>query len=470
MRGLSLALAKGNVQKNVRSYSVYFATLAFCACLLYTYASCTDTIAAIGDGTAAAQGLSTMRDAAQLIAPLGFFSVLVFCFLASYAARFIARRRKKELALLELFGMRKHQVARVLRLECGIVGLAAAGAGIAAGIALSPLTSVLAAWSFHLAWRPALVISLPGVALCLGGFLMVALISAIASVRELRRSSIHELLSAEHVSDAAVKPERGKLVRELAIGLACVALGYGICLSLVGFILFMVPMIALVVCGSCLVVHAAAGLLGDLFRRSRGAWKGVRLFVVRELEAHVSASSKMLAVSSALLAVGTCAIAMAAGIRGQMTEEILADAEATALLGSFIYIILFFGLTFLISALAVLALHQMAEGLDEKQSFAKLEELGATEGQLKGALRAETGAFFLTSFAMAVVHVSVGFIVAEALLVNLFALPGGSVSYPAVLAGVSVSFLAYLAISLHAVTQNVLGERDEIHSPRLAAA
>ena len=36
---LERRLAVGNVRRSLKDYSVYFATLAFCACLLYTYAS-----------------------------------------------------------------------------------------------------------------------------------------------------------------------------------------------------------------------------------------------------------------------------------------------------------------------------------------------------------------------------------------------------------------------------------------------
>ena len=56
---LERRLAASSVRRSLRDYSVYFATLAFCACLLYTYASCSDTITALGSEAAVASGSDT---------------------------------------------------------------------------------------------------------------------------------------------------------------------------------------------------------------------------------------------------------------------------------------------------------------------------------------------------------------------------------------------------------------------------
>lgn len=156
---LEIKLALGGVRRNLNDYSVYFATFAFCSCLLYTYASCRDYLLALGTGSVS---LEVFTQAADVVAPLGVFSVVVFCFLARYANRFLVRRRKAELAMMELVGMGRGSVASVLLMECALVAAGALVVGISLGVALSPAFAALASWAFGLAWRPVVVASAEG--------------------------------------------------------------------------------------------------------------------------------------------------------------------------------------------------------------------------------------------------------------------------------------------------------------------
>ncbi len=447
--GLFWKMACGNVRKNLKDYSVYFATLAFCACLLYAYASCADTIRAIGSEVIEGTALSVLEQASSIITSLGFFSAVVFCFLAAYANRFIVQRRKQELGMLQLMGMGTGRAWMLLCLECSLTGLAAAASGIAVGVALSPAWGLLAAWAFRIPWHPAWTLSLQGMGLAAAGFLAVAVASCIAAGRELARTQLIELMQARHISDAARPRTKRQVRRELIGGLAFLGLGYGICLSVYGFLLFMIPMIALVCSGSWLVVHALSTMVGDALRRHPRLWfRGLTSFVVRQLEVHVEESVSAVTTASALLAVGICALGMAVGIRNAPIPQGAGDAELLAVRGSFVYIILFFGLTFLIAAFAVLALQQLAEAEDERTSCASLMRLGASDRQLKGALAAEACAYFLVPAALAALHDVVGFVVAKALLAGLFSLPSQTVSFPLVLASVFVAYLAYLGVVL----------------------
>lgn len=65
---LEIKLALGSVRRNLNDYSVYFATFAFCSCLLYTYASCRDYLLALGTGSVS---LEVFTQAADVVAPSG---------------------------------------------------------------------------------------------------------------------------------------------------------------------------------------------------------------------------------------------------------------------------------------------------------------------------------------------------------------------------------------------------------------
>jgi len=459
---LERRLAVGNVRRSLKDYSVYFATLAFCACLLYTYASCADTISALSSGTATAAGLEIMARAASYIAPLGFFSVVVFCLLARYANRFLIRRRKHELATLMLVGLTRGAVARVLLRECGMVALAALVAGVGVGMLLSPAFGALAAWAFDIPWRMVFVVSPAGISLAAVGFALILIVSSFGAVRELGRTNLVDLMHADRESEATVVRSRGAVIRDFVIGLICLGLGYAICLSIYLFVTLMVPMIALVCVGSYLVLRSLAAVIGNVLRSKRGVYlRGLTCFVSRQLEAHVSASCSALTCVAALLAVGVCALGMAIGIRNSALSQLAVMpaeyySEASASFGACVYIVLFFGITFMVAAVAVLALQQLSEATDNREGYAELMRLGAGDKQLSRTLFAQVATYFLVPGVVMIVHDIVGFTIAGALLTQLFQLPEECVSFPAVLVAVLVAFAAYLALTYAACRQTAL--------------
>ena len=115
---LYLKLAVGNVRRSARDYSVYFATLGFAACLLYSFVASTDYLVALGLST---EQMGVLGSAGDILQAFSVFTVLVFLFLVRYANRFLLRRRKREFALYELCGMGRGAVSVVLVAETALV-------------------------------------------------------------------------------------------------------------------------------------------------------------------------------------------------------------------------------------------------------------------------------------------------------------------------------------------------------------
>lgn len=108
---LYLKLALGNVRRSARDYSVYFITLGFAACLLYSFVGSMDHLRAMG---LSPDQMGVLGSAGDVLEAFSIFTVLVFLFLVRYANRFLLRRRKREFALYELCGMGRGAVAAVL--------------------------------------------------------------------------------------------------------------------------------------------------------------------------------------------------------------------------------------------------------------------------------------------------------------------------------------------------------------------
>ena len=134
----------GNVRKSLRDFAVYFATVALGVAVFYAF------------NTIADQADFLSGDVSGIVASIGgimhgltVFLALVLGFLMVYANNFLVRRRKRELGLYQMLGMRRSQVSAVLALETLISGVGAFVCGLVLGILLSQLLVFVTAALFH---------------------------------------------------------------------------------------------------------------------------------------------------------------------------------------------------------------------------------------------------------------------------------------------------------------------------------
>ncbi|WP_066829640.1 FtsX-like permease family protein [Collinsella ihumii] len=151
-----IKLALGNVRRSARDFSVYFMTLAFAVCLLYSFLASTDYLLALD--LTAEQRLYYAKSGEVLVA-FAVFVAVIFAFLIGYANVFLVRRRKREFGLYELLGMGHARVSCVLALESASVGIVSLIAGMALGVALSPLFGLVTAFVFGVPWTPVVTVS-----------------------------------------------------------------------------------------------------------------------------------------------------------------------------------------------------------------------------------------------------------------------------------------------------------------------
>ena len=131
---LYLKLALGNVRRSARDYSVYFATLGFAACLLYSFVASTDYLVALGLST---EQMGVLGSAGDILQAFSVFTVLVFLFLVRYANRFLLRRQLALYVAAPFAGALVHDVfglflVAFLAFALGAEGLFAIVAGVLA--------------------------------------------------------------------------------------------------------------------------------------------------------------------------------------------------------------------------------------------------------------------------------------------------------------------------------------------------
>ena len=109
-------LAFGNMRKLLHDYAVYFLTLVLGVAVFYAF----NTISVQGDFLRGDVG-EMLGAAGQVLDGVTVFLAVVLGFLMVYANNFLMRRRKKELGLYQVLGMRTGQVTVVLALETLLV-------------------------------------------------------------------------------------------------------------------------------------------------------------------------------------------------------------------------------------------------------------------------------------------------------------------------------------------------------------
>lgn len=139
-------IAKNNVIKSLKDYTIYFLTLTFAVCIFYAFNS-------IGAQQAMLDLSSSQKQYIELIQiSMSYLSVFVSMILGCliiYANNFLIKKRKKELAVYMTLGMGKAKVSRILLLETVFVGLFSLVIGIVLGILVSQGLSIITANLFE---------------------------------------------------------------------------------------------------------------------------------------------------------------------------------------------------------------------------------------------------------------------------------------------------------------------------------
>ena len=217
--GLYLKLAFGNVRRSARDYSVYFATLGFAACLLYSFVASSDYLNRLD---LSPDQMSVVASSGDILQAFSIFTVLVFLFLVRYANRFLLRRRSREFALYKLVGMDRGAVSCVLVMETACVGVLALVLGVLLGVALSPAFGAITAFVFDVPWHPMVVFSSQSAVWTSGCFAAVFALNAFDGARNIGRRPLIELIAAERAPEVA--STGGRLARGVQVAAAAVLL------------------------------------------------------------------------------------------------------------------------------------------------------------------------------------------------------------------------------------------------------
>ena len=137
----SFKLIFKNVHKNLRDYLIYFLTLMLSVSLFYAFNSISDQPAFSEMGMTRALLYDQLG---ILLSALSVLIAIVLAFLIIYANQFLLKRRKKELGIYVMLGMKKGRISRIFAGETFCVGVIALVVGLILGFILSQGISMIA--------------------------------------------------------------------------------------------------------------------------------------------------------------------------------------------------------------------------------------------------------------------------------------------------------------------------------------
>ena len=410
-----IRIALGNVSRCARDYSVYLVTLAFAACLLYSFNASGDYLLSMPLNAAQLEVIHKARD---ITGAFSVFVVLVFAVLVAYASRFIVRRRSREFGLYGTLGMPAPALAGILAAEGLLTGAVALVCGLALGVAVSPAFGAVAAFVFGVPWRVAWSVSLDAMALTCCWFALIEGVAVALSVADVMRRPLVELVERSRAPERLALTGWGVTRAQMVLAVVLLVVVWGSCLVMPGlFVLAILPMGWAAYVATSLVFRVVASRLPGRVRRGARYWQGLRAFTLRQLEGRVSTGCQALSCTCVLLACAVCMIcaglAFSVGQRAAGLVDPAAAAEVS--LAPIGYVGIFYGESFLVAAAAVLALQQLGQAADARRAYRTLAQLGADAREMCGALRAQVGAAFALPAAMAVAHDLVGLVLVRQL-------------------------------------------------------
>lgn len=296
-------LAFGNMRKLLHDYAVYFLTLVLGVAVFYAF----NTMSVQGDflrGDVA----ETLSQVGQILDGLTVFLAVILGFLMVYANNFLMRRRKKELGLYQVLGMRTGQVNVVLALETLLVAAVSFGVGIALGVLVSQVLLFVTARMFATTVQHfSFFFSTDAFMLTLACFGVIFVVMMLFNWITLRRVRLIDLMSSARQNEKQFVRRLPLSIVLTAAGLVLMGVAYWRLIrdgfpmdnSMQGGFIITTIMVAV---GTFVFFYGLAGTLTALLTHMRGFyWRDLHMFTTRQIASRVNTTALSMGVIALIL-------------------------------------------------------------------------------------------------------------------------------------------------------------------------
>lgn len=138
-------LSAKNITKSVKDYAIYFFTLVLGVAIFYVFNAIDSQSVMLKVSESTYEIIKLMSN---MLSGVSVFVSFILGFLIIYASQFLIKRRNKEFGIYLTLGMGKRKISLILFFETLIIGVVSLATGLALGIGLSQMMSVLVANMF----------------------------------------------------------------------------------------------------------------------------------------------------------------------------------------------------------------------------------------------------------------------------------------------------------------------------------
>ncbi len=320
---ISCKLIMKNVRKNIRDYLIYFLTLMISVSVFYAFNSISDQPAFSEMGMTKTLLYDQLG---ILLSTLTVLIAVVLAFLIIYANQFLLKRRKKELGLYMVLGMKKGRISRIFAGETFCVGVIALVAGLCLGIALSQGISLVALKLFAVELSKfRLVFSVGAFQKTASCFSVIFLLVMTFNVWSVSSVQLIDLLTAGRKNETSQNRSRLLPVLLFLVSLACILSSGGMFYR--NGILpsrenrsFQVAGI-LLAAGTFLFFYSLSTVLVQVLRANSNVYlRGLNTFLVRQIGSKIRTNVFLMTIVCGLLTVTICAVSVGVSTALAMNE------------------------------------------------------------------------------------------------------------------------------------------------------
>ena len=312
-----------NVRKNIRDYLIYFLTLMISVSVFYAFNSISDQPAFSEMGMTKTLLYDQLG---ILLSTLTVLIAVVLAFLIIYANQFLLKRRKKELGLYMVLGMKKGRISRIFAGETFCVGVIALVTGLCLGVALSQGISLVALKLFAIELSKFQLVFSVGAfqktALC---FAVIFLLVMTFNVWSVSSVQLIDLLTASRKNETSQNQSRLLPILLFFVSLACI-LSSGVMFYRNGILpsrenrSFQAAGI-LLVAGTFLFFYSLSTVLVQVLRANSNIYlRGLNTFLVRQVGSKIRTNYFIMTIVCGLLTVTICAVSVGVSTALAMNE------------------------------------------------------------------------------------------------------------------------------------------------------
>ncbi|MCU4783213.1 ABC transporter permease [Bacillus cereus] len=304
-----LEVSKRSIKRNVKDYFLYFISLVGSIIIYFTFVSIKRNESVV----------ALLKESDKVETTFTFAQILLIIFLTIfifYCNGFFLRKKKKEIALYSLLGIRKEEIAKLLFYETLLVGAAASVLGIIAGLFIANMCAGFLVKLMGSAFTFTFTISFLTIVEVLITIGAIFFIASWKSKKLIYEHRLVELLYGENQKEEAPTYSSKKAKRAIVllitgyiIALLTQVFGFG-AIFITGLLIF-----GCIVKGTFLLFEQyTVKSLHTIKEDKTKYWNGTNILSISSLFFRIKGNVKMLALLSLLSAVTLCTIGMSSSM------------------------------------------------------------------------------------------------------------------------------------------------------------